>query len=68
MDNKMFFRYIKELNDILKQPKTFRNRLKARRVRKDINEMIKTAAKAQANIVYEQTVELYQNILTSNLD
>lgn len=68
MDNKMFFNYIKELNKISKQPKTFRNRLKARRVKKDINKMIKAAAKAQANIVYKQTVELYQNILTSNLD
>lgn len=68
MDNKIFFNYIKELNKISKQPKTFRNRLKARRVKRDINKMIKAAAKAQANIVYEQTVELYQNILTSNLD
>ena len=68
MDNKIFFHYIKDLNNILKQPKTFRNRLKARRIRKDINKMIKTAAKAQSKIVYTQTVELYQNIMNSNLD
>jgi hypothetical protein len=68
MDNKMFFHYIKELNDISKQPNTFRNRRQAKKIKKAINKMIKGAAKAQANIVYNQTVELYQNILTSNLD
>jgi len=68
MDNKMFFYYIKELNDLLKQPNTFRNRLQIRKIKKIINRMIKEAAKAQANIVYNQTVELYQNIMNSNLD
>ena len=68
MDNKIFFHYIKELNDISKQPNTFRNRRQARKIRKAINKMIKNAAKAQANIVYNQTVELYQNIMNSNLD
>jgi hypothetical protein len=68
MDNKMFFHYIKELNDISKQPNTFGNRRQAKKIKKAINKMIKGAAKAQANIVYNQTVELYQNILTSNLD
>ena len=52
----------------MKQPNTFRNRRKVRKVRKEINKMIKTAAKLQANLVYKQTVDLYQNILTSNLD
>lgn len=68
MDNKIFFHYIKELNDISKQPNTFRNRRQARKIRKAINKMIRNAAKAQANIVYNQTVELYQNIMNSNLD
>ena len=68
MDNKTFFRYTKELKELLKQPNTFRNRRKVRKVRKEINKMIKTAAKLQANLVYNQTVDLYQNILTSNLD
>ena len=68
MDNKTFFRYAKELKELLKQPNTFRNRRKIRKVRKEINRMIKTAAKLQANLVYKQTVDLYQNILTSNLD
>lgn len=68
MDNKTFFSYTKELKELLKQPNTFRNRRKVRKVRKEINKMIKTAAKLQANLVYKQTVELYQNILTSNLD
>lgn len=68
MDNKTFFRYTKELKELLKQSNTFRNRRKVRKVRKEINKMIKTAAKLQANLVYKQTVDLYQNILTSNLD
>lgn len=68
MDNKTFFRYTKELKGLLKQPNTFRNRRKVRKVRKEINKMIKAAAKLQANLVYKQTVDLYQNILTSNLD
>ena len=68
MDNKTFFHYIKQLNEISKQPNTFRNRRQARKVRKAINKLIKNAAKAQANIVYNQTVELYQNIMNSNLD
>jgi len=68
MDNKIFFHYIKQLNEISKQPNTFRNRRQARKVRKAINKLIKNAAKAQANIVYNQTVELYQNIMNSNLD
>lgn len=68
MDNKTFFRYTKELKELLKQPNTFRNRRKVRKVRKEINKMIKAAAKLQANLVYKQTVDLYQNILTSNLD
>lgn len=68
MDNKTFFHYTEELKELLKQPNTFRNRRKVRKVRKEINKMIKTAAKLQANLVYKQTVDLYQNILTSNLD
>ena len=52
MDNKTFFRYTKELKELLKQPNTFRNRRKVRKVRKEINKMIKTAAKLQANLVY----------------
>ena len=68
MDNKTFFHYTKELKELLKQPNTFRNRRKVRKVRKEINKMIKTAARLQANLVYKQTVDLYQNILTSNLD
>lgn len=67
MDNKLFFHYIKELNEISKQPNTFRNRRQAKKTRKAMNKLIKNAAKAQANIVYNQTVELYQNIMTSNL-
>lgn len=68
MDNKTFFRYTEQLKDLLRQPNTFRNRLRARKIRKIINKMIKLAAKAQAKMVYDQTIDLYQNILTSNLD
>lgn len=67
MDNKLFFRYIEQLKDLSKQPKTFRNRLQIRKVRKTINKLIKDAAKRQSAIVYNQTVNLYQDILTSNL-
>jgi len=68
MDNKLFFHYIKELNKILKQPKTFTNKRRARKIRKDINKLIKSVAKIQARVVYNQTINVYQDILNSNLD
>jgi len=67
MDIKIFFQYIDELKDLLKQEKSFKNKIRIKRINRKIIKLINNAAMIQAENVYNQTIELYQNILTSNL-
>ena len=72
MDNRNFFNEVSHLKELQKtEANTFRARWKLKReikkTKKNIDRMIKEAAKAQAQIVYDQTCHLYQDIVESNL-
>lgn len=68
MNYQTFLSEVNRLKSLMSAPNTFKNRREIKKVKKSINKIIKNAAKAQAKIVYEQTVKLYDEILNSNLD
>mgnify|MGYP003290546074 CR=1 FL=1 len=69
MNNRQFLQEVDVLASLSKEPeKTFSIRLKLRKQQRLVNKMIKQAAKAQAEIVYKQTCNLYQDIVKSNLE
>lgn len=69
MNNRQFLKEVEVLASLNNEPnKTFSIRWKLRKQKKLVNKMIKQAAKAQAKIVYNQTCNLYQDIVKSNLE
>jgi hypothetical protein len=69
MNNRQFLQEVDILASLSREPnQTFSIRLKLRKQRRLVNKMIKQAAKAQAQIVYNQTCNLYQDIVKSNLE
>lgn len=67
MNTKVFLQKINELKEVLALPKSFRNRLCERRLRKQINKMIKEASIEQAKSMYKQAYDFYQDIVNNNL-
>lgn len=67
MDTKLFFNEVAYLKSLQSAPDTFRNRRAVKKQKKAIDKLIRIAAKTQANLVYEQTCDLYQKILEANL-
>ena len=67
MNTEKFFKLIDELKTLKLNPNTFRNRLKIKKIIKTLYKMIRQSAKIQSNLVYKQTITLYNNILKSNL-
>ena len=68
MNYQTFLSEVGNLKSLMSAPNTFKNRRSIRKVKKNINKIIKDAAKSQAKIVYDQTIKLYDEILKSNLD
>lgn len=68
MNNKEFFNLIKRLKKYDDAPYTLRNRLKVWSIKRQINKMIKRAARQQAEIAYSQTVKVFNDILNKNLE
>lgn len=67
MDTKKFFNEVAYLKTLIECPDSFRNRRAVRKQRKVIDKMIKSSAKSQAELVYEQTCNLYKKIMDANL-
>jgi len=67
MNNKLFLNYVRELHDLQDEEKTLLNRWHVYKLRRKIKKMMKKAAQKQAEIIYKQTINLYEEILTSNL-
>lgn len=67
MNTKVFLQKINELKEVLALPKSFSNRFRERRLRKQINKMIKEASIEQAKSMYKQAYDFYQDIVNNNL-
>lgn len=68
MNYQIFLSEVANLKSLMSAPNTFKTRRSIRKVKKNINKIVKEAAKSQAKIVYDQTVNLYEEILKSNLE
>lgn len=68
MNNKEFFNLVKSLKKYDDAPYTLRNRLKVWSIKRQINRLIKQAARAQAEVAYNQTVKVFNDILDKNLE
>lgn len=67
MNTKVFLQKINELKEALALPNSFRNRLRKKRLRKQVNKMIREAAIEQAKSMYKQAYDFYQDIVNNNL-
>ncbi len=67
MNNKLFLNYVRELRDLEDLDNTLSIRWRKHKLRRKIKKLMKEAAKKQASIIYNQTMDLYTEILTSNL-
>lgn len=68
MNNKEFFNLVKSLKKLEDAPKSLKNRFRIWSVRRQINRLIKQAARAQAEVAYNQTVKVFNDILDKNLE
>lgn len=67
MNTKVFLQKINELKEVLALPNSFRNRLRKRKLRKQVDKMIREAAIEQAKSMYKQAYDFYQDIVNNNL-
>lgn len=67
MNTKVFLQKINELKEALALPNSFRNRLRKKRLRKQVDKMIREAAIEQAKSMYKQAYDFYQDIVNNNL-
>jgi len=65
--DKEFLRIVKEIKSLKDKPSTFRNRWQLRKFNKKLKRLIKNYAKKQAQIAYNQTLNLYNIFLENNL-
>ena len=67
MNTKVFLQKINELKEALSLPNTFRNRFRKRKLRKQVDKMVREAAIGQAKSMYKQAYDFYQDIVNNNL-
>ena len=67
MNTKVFLQKINELKEALALPNSFRNRLRKKRLRKQVDKMIREAAIEQAKSMYKQAYDFYQDVINNNL-
>ena len=65
--DKEFLRIVKEIKSLKNEPSTFRNRWQLRKLNRRLKKLIKNYAKKQAQIAYNQTLNLYNIFLENNL-
>lgn len=67
MEMKNFLMDIETLSSLSMEKKTLRNRIKIKLIYRKLNKFIHTKAKAQAKVMYDKTVELYEEMIKTNL-
>lgn len=67
MNTKVFLQKINELKEALSLPNTFRNRLRKKKLRKQVDKLVREAAIEQAKSMYKQAYDFYQDIVDNNL-
>lgn len=67
MDTKVFLQKINELKEALSLPNTFRNHFRKRKLRKQVDKMVREAAIEQAKSMYKQAYDFYQDVVNNNL-
>ncbi len=65
--DKEFLRIVKDIKSLRQEPSTFMNRWHLRKLNKRLKKLIKNYAKKQADIAYNQTLNLYNIFLENNL-
>lgn len=67
MNTKYFMEQIFVIKELKEQPTSFKNRRLIKKAFKKLNKYIHIQAEEQATLMYDQTVELYENLIKSNL-
>ena len=67
MNTKVFLQKINELKEALSLPNTFKNRLRKKKLRKQVDKMVREAAIEQAKSMYKQAYDFYQDVVNNNL-
>ena len=67
MEIKDFLMDIETLNCLNKEKRTLRNRIKIKSTYHRLNNFIHMKASIQAKIMYDKTVELYEEMIKTNL-
>lgn len=67
MEMKNFLMDIETLNSLSMEKQTLRNRIKIKLIYRKLNKFIRIKAKAQAKVMYDKTVELYEEMIKTNL-
>lgn len=67
MNTKYFMEQIFIIKELKEQPTSFKNRRLIKKAFKKLNKYVHAQAEEQATLMYDQTVELYENLIKSNL-
>jgi len=67
MDNKLFLSYLHELKQLQDKEYSIKNAWRKFLIRRKMKKLMKQAAQKQADLVYQQTLDLYENIINTNL-
>lgn len=67
MEMKNFLMDIETLSSLSMEKQTLRNRIKIKLIYHKLNKFIRIKAKAQAKVMYDKTVELYEEMIKTNL-
>lgn len=69
MNHSVFIAEVNTLKNLMSiEPKRFKDKRAVKKQNKKIKKMISEAAKSQASIVYQQTIELYNQIVEANME
>ena len=68
MNVKSFLSYIEEINKLKKLPNTFWNRRKLRKALKRLDKQIRLVAQIEADKMFNQVYDFYNNLIDKNLD
>lgn len=68
MNVKSFLSYIEEINELKKLPNTFWNKRKLRKALKRLDKQIRLVAQIEADKMFNQVYDFYNNLIDKNLD
>lgn len=68
MNHSVFIAEVNTLKNLIAvEPKRFKDKRAVKKQTKKVNKMIHEAARNQASIVYQQTIDLYEQIVEANM-